>query len=108
MGGNEHWESKALDKFINELTSYLLSPQDRNEFKDDSSRAERGSLKEMQTFNKDPYNPRVIRVQDKGSRFVVDWKSGYKSKTMEYLQDETTFRQTEDDPNKLTSENVER
>ena len=27
---------------------------------------------------------------------------------MEYLQDETTFRQTEDDPNKLISEKVER
>ena len=27
---------------------------------------------------------------------------------MEYLQDETTFRQTEEDPNKLISEKVER
>ena len=26
---------------------------------------------------------------------------------MEYLQDETTFRQTEEDPNKLISEKVE-
>ena len=52
--------------------------------------------------------PRVIRVQGKGSRFVVDWKSRYKSKTMEYLQDKTTFRQTEEDLKKLISEKVER
>ena len=101
-------ENEALEKFISELTSYLLNPQNRNEFKDNLSRAERGALKEMQTWNKDPYNPRVIRVQDKGSRFVVDWKSRYKSKTMEYLQDETTFKQTEEDPNKLIFEKVER
>ena len=62
----------------------------------------------MQTWNKDPDNPRVITVQDKRSRFVVDWKSRYKSKTMEYLQGETTFRQTEEDPNKLVSEKLER
>ena len=54
---------------------------------------QRGASKEMQTWNKDPDNPRVIRVQNKGSRFVVDWKSRYKSKTMEYLQDKNAFRQ---------------
>ena len=65
-------ENEALEKFISELTSYLLNPQNRNEFKDNLSRAEREALKEMQTWNKDPNNLRLIRVQDKGSRFVVD------------------------------------
>ena len=60
----------------------------------------------MQTWNKEPHNPRVIRVQDKCSRFVVDWKSRYKSKTIEYLQDEATFRHNEEDPNRLISEKV--
>ena len=49
----------------------------------------------MQRWNRDLENPRVIRVQDKGSRFVIDWKSRYKSKTLEHLQDETTFRETD-------------
>ena len=55
-----------------------------------------------------PDNPRVIRVNHKGSRFVIDWKSTYKSKTLEYLQDETTFRETDGDQNELISEQVAR
>ena len=72
------------------------------------SSGEREALKEMQKWNRDPENPRVIRVQDKGSRFAIDWKSRYKSKTLEYLQDENTFRETDGDPNELISEQVAR
>ena len=57
-------QNVASEKFISERTSYLLNPQNRNEFKDNLSRAERGALKEMRTWNKDPDNPRVIKVQD--------------------------------------------
>ena len=35
-------ETEALEKCISELTSYLLNPQNRNEFEDNLSRAERG------------------------------------------------------------------
>ena len=50
-------ENEALEKFISKLTSYLLNPQNRSEFKDNLSRAGKEALKEMQTWNKDPDNP---------------------------------------------------
>ena len=68
----------------------------------------KGALKDLITWNKDPENLRVIRVQGKGSRFVVDWRSNYKSKTLEYLQDESTSRQSDENPNELISEKVDR
>ena len=61
----------------------------------------------MQGWSRDLDNLRVIRAQDKGSRCVIDWKGGYKSKTLEYLTDETTFRETNGDANKLISQKVE-
>ena len=74
-------ENAVLERFLTELFAYLFNPKNRNKFKDNLSRGEREALKEMQKWNRDPENPRVIRVQDKGSRFVIDWKSRYKSKT---------------------------
>ena len=101
-------ENAVLERFLTELFAYLFNPKNRNKFKDNLSRGEREALKEMQKWNRDPENPRVIRVQDKGSRFVIEWKSRYKSKTLEYLQDENTFRETDGDPNELISEQVAR
>ena len=100
-------ENETLEKFLTELSKYLFDPNNRNEFKDNLSRAERGALRDLRTWNKDPENPRVIRVQDKGSRFVVDWKSNYESKVLEYLQDVSTFRQSDENPNELISEKVD-
>ena len=77
---------------------YLFNPENRNKFKDNLSADEREALKDLQKWNKDPDNPRVIRVQDKGSRFVVDWQQRYISKTLDYLHDRETFISTEVDP----------
>ena len=85
----------------------MFNPRNRNNFKDNLGRGEREALMEMQGWNRDPDNSRVYRVQDKGSRFVIDWKRRYKSKTLEYLTDETTFRETDGDPNELISRKVE-
>ena len=43
-------------------------------------------------WNRDRNNPRVIRVEDKGSNFVVDWKTNYFERCDEYIGDTTTFR----------------
>ena len=91
-------ENAILKRFLIELFAYLFKPRNRNKFKDNLSRGEREALKEMQRWNRDLENPRVIKVQDKGSRFVIDCRSRYKSETL-YLQDETTFRETDGDPN---------
>ena len=100
-------ENEALEKFLTELSSNLFNPGNKNKFKDNLSKGEREALREMQGWNRNPDSPRVIRVQDKGSRFVIDWKRRYKSKTLEYLTDETTFRETDGDPNQLISRKVE-
>ena len=36
-------------------------------------------------------NPRVIRVQDKGSCFVVDYKAKYVENNLQYILDPKTF-----------------
>ena len=43
-------------------------------------------------WNRDRNNSRVIRVQDKGSSFVVDWTTNYFERCDEYVGDTTTFR----------------
>ena len=43
-------------------------------------------------WNRDRNNSRVIRVEDKGSSFVVDWKTNYFERCDEYIGDTTTFR----------------
>ena len=60
----------------------------------------------MSMWNKDPDNPRVIRVQDKGSRFVVDWKERYIRKSMEHIGDNSTFVCNEVDLSVLNNQAV--
>ena len=100
-------ESEDLEKFLTELQIYLFNPENRNKFKDNLSADEREVLKDLQKWNKDPDNPRVIRVQDKGSRFMVDWKKRYISKTLGCLQDSETFFSTEVDPGEAIGERVQ-
>ena len=55
---------EALEKFLTELQIYLFNPKNRNKFKNNLSADEREALKDLQKWNKDPDNLRVIRVQD--------------------------------------------
>ena len=50
-------ENETLEKFLTELSKYLFDSYNRNEFKDNLSRAERGALKDLRTWNKDSENP---------------------------------------------------
>ena len=62
---------------------------------DNLTPGERQSLRELSSWNK---NPRVIRIQDKGSRFAVDWRDRYVNKTLQYVQDTGTFSSNDEDP----------
>ena len=44
------------------------------------------TLKTLGTWNKDPSNPRMFRIQDKGSRLVVEWKHRHKEGILKYLE----------------------
>ena len=56
-------------------------------------------------WNGDENNPRIIRVEDKGSSFVVDWKTNYFGRCDKYIGDKTTFRS--DDKNLSAEHAVE-
>ena len=73
---------------------------------DNISVEERQALINMSVWNQDPDNPRVIRVQDNGPRFVVDWKETYIRKSVEHIKDNSTFACNEVDPSVLSNQAV--
>ena len=91
-------DNEALEEFIDELFKYLFDPKNFRQVRDNLTPQERRSLKKLSRFNKDENNPRIIRVQDKGSSFVLDFKETYSQECMKYLDDENTFRQEKEDP----------
>ena len=54
-------------------------------------------MREFLGWNRDRNSPRVIRVWDKGSSFLVDWKTNYFERCDEYIGDTTTFRSDDRD-----------
>ena len=70
VGGNE-----VVENFLAELYCKLFDSQNRKKVKPDLSREEKLALSELKNLNRDTDCPRVIRIQDKGSKFVIDWKS---------------------------------
>ena len=54
-------------------------------------------MRNLKRWNTDESNPRLFRVQDKGSRLVVEWKKDYVNKVFEHLQDSNTFREEDHD-----------
>ena len=59
---------------------------------------QRKALKALGTWNKDPSNPRMFRIQDKGSRLVIEWKHKYKEGILKYLEDINFFKEESDNP----------
>ena len=50
-------------------------------------------LKRLSQWNKDNNCTKMFRVQDKGSRLVVESKERYKEKMLQYLEDISVFRE---------------
>ena len=84
---------------------YIFDHKNMGERVDSLTSEERGALRDLSKWNKDPNNPRLIRVQDKGSCFVVDFKDRCEQKMNEYVGDPSTFGSDEED---LTSEHGNR
>ena len=59
-------ENETLEKFLTELSKYLFDPNNRNEFKDNLSRAERETLRDLRTWNKDPESRGLSGFRTKG------------------------------------------
>ena len=77
----------ALEEFLTEVMGYISDPKNMGKRVDNLTSEERGALRDLSKWNKDPNNPRLIRVQDKGSCFMVDFKDSYEQKVNEYVDD---------------------
>ena len=90
-------ENETVEEFLEAVYNDLFYQKNRRYVTDNLSREERGSLREFMRWNRDRNNPRVIRVEDKGSSFVVDWKTNCFERCDEYIGDATTFRSDDRD-----------
>ena len=84
-------KSEALKEFISELEKYLFDPKNIRRVKDNLTREERVCLKRLSQWNKDKNCTKMFRVQDKGSRLVLESKERYKAKMLQYLEDISVF-----------------
>ena len=75
----------------------LFNPQNRKWVKDNLTVEERDSLKRICRWNKESDNLRVVRVEDKGSSFVIDWRSKYLKECSEIIADQSTFSEDDKD-----------
>ena len=80
-----------MENFLNKVMAYLFDPKNKRKFVDNLTHGEREALRDLSTWNKDEKNLRVIRVQDKGSCFVVDFKAKYVENNLQYVSDPKTF-----------------
>ena len=76
-----------MENFLNKVMAYLFDPKNKRKFVDNLTHGEREALRDLSTWNKDEKNLRVIRVQDKGSCFVVDFKAKYVENNLQYVSD---------------------
>ena len=63
-------------------------------------------LKRLSQWNKDKNCTKMFRVQDKGSRLVLESKERYKTKMLQYLEDISVFRQDGEDQSRENEEKV--
>ena len=70
-------DNEALEDFLMQVYQDLFNPKNRKWVNDNLTYGERDSLRAISKWNKDHQNPRVVRVEDKGSGFVIDWKENY-------------------------------
>ena len=98
-------QNEALEEFLFDLESYLFNPDDIRKVKDNLTKEERECLKQLSKWNKDANCTRMFRIQDKGSRFVVEPKEKYEENMPAYLENKSIFRE---DQQEVSRENDKR
>ena len=73
--------------------------------KDNLTKEDRECLKQLSKWNKDANCKRMFRIQDKGSRLVVESKEKYEEKMLEYLENKIIFGE---DQQEVSRENEKR
>ena len=84
-----------VELFLSNIREDILDPQNSRTPKDNLSVGERRALKDLRN------DDRVIRIQDKGSRFVILDKSTYTEKVREHLDNELHYNKVNEDPTGL-------
>ena len=90
-------EFPPLEEFIEELRRKIFDPTQTRKVKSNISPEQETALKSLRKWNSDPGNKRMFRIQDKGSRLVVEFKDVYIDKVNEYLEDVSIFRRDVED-----------
>ena len=60
-------EKMALEEFLTEVMGYIFDPKNMGKRIDNLTSEGKGALRVLNKWDKDPNNPRLIRMQDKGS-----------------------------------------
>ena len=59
---------------------------------------QRNALRNLSTWNSNQNNDKMFRIQDKGSRLVIEWKDKYREKMLSYLQDVSISKEEAENP----------
>ena len=91
-------QNEALGSFLLELEDYLFDPKKNRKVKHNLTQIQRNALRSLSTWNVSPNCDRMFRIQDKGSRLVIEWKDQYRRKTLHYLEDISIFKEELENP----------
>ena len=87
-----------IEEFIEKVRADLFNnPGKKIWVKDNLERSEREALKNFRNSNKEG-NDKIIRIQDKSARLVIDGKERIIEETRKVLNDRKTFKKEETDP----------
>ena len=78
----------------------MFGPQNANKVNDNLTR-EIICLKKMSEWNNNENSERMFRVQDKGSRIVLESKERYNELMYKYLGDKSIFREDQVDQSQI-------
>ena len=110
-----------MEEFLTAIGGDIFNPANKRKVKDNLTKEERQSLQKLRNWNRKRENARIIRVEDKGSSFVVDFKIHYLQENLKMLDFEegnnydysqcqikdTTFRCELEDPSRAHAQRVQ-
>ena len=91
---------KSLELFIEAMENDLFNPRNIRKPRNNLNKNEKLALKEIKSWD-----DKVIRVQDKGSRFVVLSNDDYESKVQHQIE-RSSFTETDTDYSKNFEEKI--
>ena len=65
-------DNQDLELFLNAMVKELLNPKKENRVQDNLKNTEREALFRLANYNKDIKSKKLIRIQDKGSRLIIE------------------------------------